>query len=111
MAIKGQTSKENLIKELLEYFGDRAFRYDKDLRVNCIEDGQPCQIKLNFTVSKVVVENGSDTALPGENIVIDSQATPAMTFGTNMEEAKGSPVQPTTEEKQTISELLAKLGL
>ena len=111
MAIKGQTSKENLIKELLEYFGDRAFRYDKDLRVNCTEDGQPCQIKINFTVSKVAVEKDGDTALPGENVVIDTQATPAMTFGTNMEEAKGTPIQPTVEEKKTISELLSKLGL
>ena len=111
MAIKGQTSKENLIKELLKYFGDRAFRYDKDLRVNCIEDGQPCQIKLNFTVSKVAVEKNGDTALPGEGVVVDSQATPAMTFGTNMEEVKGSPIPPTAEEKKTIGELLSRLGL
>lgn len=111
MALKGAKAKEELTQELLNYFGTKAFKYDKEIRVNLMEDGLPVQIKISLTAAKVAVENGADTALPGENIVIDSQATPAMTFGTNIEEAKGSPVQPTAEEKQSISELLAKLGL
>jgi len=111
MALKGAKAKEELTQELLKYFGDKAFKYDKEIRVNLIEDGQPVQIKVALTAAKVAVEKNGDTALPGENIIVDSQATPAMTFGTNMEETKGSPIPPTAEEKKTISELLAKLGL
>lgn len=110
MAIKGQTSKENLIKELLEYFGDRAFRYDKDLRVNCIEDGQPCQIKLNFTVSKVAVENGGDVAMPGGNAVGTEQRADRLDFN-DTPQTQAAPIQPTLEEKKTVAALLAKLGL
>lgn len=111
MALKGSKAKEELTQELLNYFGDKAFKYEKEIRVNLMEDGLPVQIKIALTAAKVAVEKNGDAALPGENIVIDSQATPTMTFGTNMEEAKGSPIPPTTEEKKTISELLAKLGL
>lgn len=107
MAIKGQTSKENLIKELLEYFGDRAFRYDKDLRVNCIEDGQPCQIKLNFTVSKVAVNEGGDTALPGD-VPAPLEQAPLGTFNV----ANPTVVaEPTEQEKHTVAELLKALNL
>lgn len=108
--IKGQASKENLVKELLEYFGDRAFRYDKELRVNCIEDGQPCQIKLNFTVSKVAVEKDGDVAIPGAAVTAGlgvNEATPVE----GATQSAGTPIQPTAEEKKNISELLAKLGL
>ena len=111
MALKGAKAKEELTQELLNYFGDKAFKYEKEIRVNLMEDGQPVQIKLSLTAAKVAVEKKGETALPGEGVVVDSQAAPAMTFGTNMEEAKGSPVPPTAEEKQSISELLAKLGL
>lgn len=109
MAIKGQISKENLIKELLEYFGDRAFRYDKDLRVNCIEDGHPCQIKLNFTVSKVAVEKDGDTALPA------ATATPIprsdMIDFENPVPTPQPVTEPTAQEKANIKNLLEKLGL
>lgn len=107
MAVKGQTSKENLIKELLEYFGDRAFRYDKDLRVNCTEDGQLCQIKLNFTVSKVAVNAGDDNAIP--TVAVAPSRTPAVSFATTP--ATQEVPQPTAEEKQNISDLLKSLGL
>lgn len=109
--IKGAKAKEELTQELLNYFGDKAFKYEKEIRVNLMEDGQPVQIKIALTAAKVAVEKNGDTTLPGEDVVVNSQATPAMTFSTNMEEAKGSSIPPTAEEKQTISELLAKLGL
>ena len=63
--IKGQASKEALIQELLNYFGDRAFQYDKEIRVNMMEDGQLTQIKLTLTAAKVMVNDGGDAAVPG----------------------------------------------
>ena len=110
MAVKGQKAKEELMQEIIDMLGDkRAFKYEKDLRVNCMENGELVQIKLAFTAAKVPVERDGDIALPGSTIVVDTKDAPAMTFGTNMETAEVA--KPTAEEKQNIADLLAKLGL
>ena len=113
MAIKGTESKQKITKELLEYFGDRAFLYNdgKEIRVNCIEAGEVCQIKIALTAAKVAVENGSDNALPGTAVVTDTPSSPAMTFGTNLEKANPTAAQPTEQEKKNIGDLLKALGL
>lgn len=107
MAIKGAQAKEQVIQEILNYFGDRAFKYDKDIRVNCMENGELVQIKLAFTAAKVAVEKDGDTALPAataipkaERIEFGAPATPTATV-----------TEPTREEKETVAALLAKLGL
>lgn len=112
MAIKGTDSKQKITKELLEYFGERAFLYNdgKEIRVNCMEAGELVQIKIALTAAKVAVECGMDNAMPGaiatntpENIKIQD---------TNVQnQSVGSPVQPTEEEKTNIKNLLTKLGL
>ena len=110
MAVKGSESKAKLIKELLDYFGDRAFLYNdgKELRVNFTEAGAPVQIKVAFTAAKEVVSNGDDTALPGvEKVTSTTQETSAgAVFGAFL-----AAPQPTEEEKQNIKDLLSKLGL
>lgn len=112
MALKGTESKQKITKELLEYFGDRAFLYNdgKEIRVNCIEAGEVCQIKITLTAAKVAVENGSDNALPGTAATVGVVADKVDTFNTPTQSA-GSPIPPTAEEKKTISELLSRLGL
>ena len=104
---KGQIAKDNLIQELLNYFGDRAFKYDKDIRVDCMEDGQPVQIKLAFTAAKVAVERDGDTALPA------AAAAPRSDGGAFGEEDKSVPpiTEPTADEKANVAALLARLGL
>ena len=108
---KGQIAKEQLMNEILNLLGDRAFKYDKDIRVNCTENGELVQIKLAFTAAKVVVEKDADTAVPGS-------IKPAVTAIPKSEmidfEAPAAPAPvaaPTAEEKQNIKELMAKLGL
>ena len=103
---KGQIAKEQLMNEILNLLGDRAFKYDKDIRVNCMENGELVQIKLAFTAAKVAVEKDGDVALPSapaaaksEMLDFDTPVTP-------------SPVAaPTEAEKQNIKSLMAALGL
>ena len=108
---KGQQAKSEVMQAILGHFGDKAFIYEKDIRVNWVEDGQPVQIKISLTASKVAVEKDADTAVPGS-------IKPAVTAIPKSEmidfEAPAAPAPvaaPTETEKQNIKELMAKLGL
>lgn len=107
MALKGAKAKEELTQELLNYFGDKAFKYDKEIRVNLMEDGQPVQIKIALTAAKVAVNEGGDTALPGD-IPVPLEQAPLGTFNVANPTVAA---EPTEQEKHTVAELLAKLGL
>ena len=110
---KGQVAKNEVAKIILDAFGDKAFLYNdgKEIRVNWTEAGELVQIKVALTASKVAVEQGADTAVPGsikpavtaipksEMIDFEAPATPAPVAA------------PTAEEKQNIAELMRKLGL
>ena len=113
MAGKGQVAKNEVAKIILDAFGDKAFLYNdgKEIRVNWVEAGEPVQIKVALTASKVAVEQGADTAVPGS-------IKPAVTAIPKSEmidfEAPAAPAPvaaPTVEEKQNIKELMARLGL
>lgn len=111
---KGQ-AKQEVAKIILEAFGDKAFLYNdgKEVRVNWVEDGNPVQIKLALTTSKVAVEKGADTAVPG-SIKHTATAIPKsemIDFEAAETQVQAAPIEPSTEEKQTIRELMAKLGL
>lgn len=99
MAAKGAVSKEKIMDRILETFPG-AFQYDKELRIPMVEDGVEVQIKVALTCAKVNVERGGDTALPGNTA---SSVAPTST--------PSALVEPTTEEKERVSDLLSKLGL
>ena len=108
---KGQIAKEQLINEILSLLGDRAFKYDKDIRVNCTENGELVQIKLAFTAAKVAVEKDGDTALP---TAIASPAPIPRSDMIDFENPTPTPqpvMEPTAQEKANIKNLLEKLGL
>ena len=107
MAIKGSIAKEGVANELLQYFGDRAFKYDKEIRVNCVENGEQVQIKIALTAAKVAVTPGGDAAVPGD-ISVTSTSAPQVAF----DAPKPAVAQePTQEEKKNIGDLLRALGL
>lgn len=109
MAVKGQIAKQQITQEILKYFGEKAFIYDKDIRVNWVEDGQPCQIKITLTASKVAVDNGSDNALPAATAPAIPKAE-MIDFENPI--AEPAPIaEPTAAEKANIKNLLEKLGL
>ena len=107
MAIKGQASKEALIQELLTYFGDRAFQYDKEIRVNMMEDGQLTQIKLTLTAAKVIVNVGGDAAVPG-GATEEAAAAPVQA---TLDAPKVANIETSAAEKENLSKLLRSLGL
>lgn len=111
MAVKGTESKQNITKELLNYFGDRAFLYNdgKEIRVNCTEAGELTQIKITLTASKTIVAMGEDTAVPGGNAI--PQSISASTEKSFNEESTPFPVKPTEDEKRNVKTLLEALGL
>ena len=107
--VKGQIAKEQLMNEILNLLGDRAFKYDKDIRVNCTENGELVQIKLAFTAAKVAVEKDGDVALPSAPAIPKAEM---LDFSDDAVTAPApAPVEPTREEKQNIASLLAALGL
>ena len=108
MAIKGAVAKEQVIKELLTYFGDRAFQYDKDIRVNCVENGEMVQIKIALTAAKVAVEKDGDVALPAAAPIPKAEM---VDFESSTPAPVAAPAEPSAQEKKNIQDLLAKLGL
>lgn len=112
MALKGAIAKQEVANKILEMFGEAAFTYDKDIRINWVENGEPVQIKIALTAAKVAVEKDGDSVIPGsikptasaipnaERIDFDAPAAPAP-----------APVEPTVEEKENIKLLMQRLGL
>ena len=98
---KGAESKALVTKKILEIF-EGAFEYNKELRIPLIEGGEQVQIKVTLTCAKENVECGMDNATPGDFPASPTQApTPTNT----------TPIAPTDEEKQRVSDLMKMLGL
>jgi hypothetical protein len=110
MAIKGAIAKQEVSREILTYFGDRAFLYNdgKEIRVDCMENGVPVQIKIALTAAKEAVERGGDNAVPGA--VVAEPRADRIEFGA----ATAAPSQPVTapsaEEKEKVAKLLASMA-
>lgn len=95
MAMKGQVAKEEITAKLLELFNG-SFKYDKEIRIPWVEDGEQIQIKCVLTAAKVPVS--SETSTP--ELVVS--ATPAQT-------AALAQIEPTEEEKANLRKLLKSL--
>lgn len=100
---KGSIAKNEIYNKIMETFPD-SFMYNdgKELRINTKENGELVQIKLVLTAAKTPVANGDDTALPGAEAADSSFPEPV--------NSTPSP-QISEEEKQTVQDLMAKLGL
>ena len=99
MAARGAVAKEQITNQILSQF-EGAFKYDKEIRIPVMENGETIQIKVTLTAAKTNVERGGDTALPGDTV---SAVAPTS--------APSALAEPTTEEKERVSNLLSKLGL
>ena len=101
---KGAMSKATIEAKLLEIF-EGAFKYDKEIRIPMIENGEEIQLKLVLTCAKTNVAPGGDVATPGE-----------INFGENSSKAISKSeqinhIEPTQEEKDNISRLAKMLNL
>ena len=96
---RGSILKEQITNKILETFPD-SFVFDKVIIIPGVENSENLQIKVALTCAKTNVERGGDTALPGDTVsAIAPTATPSAL------------AEPTTEEKERVSNLLSKLGL
>lgn len=106
---KGQQAKSEVMQAILEHFGDKAFIYEKDIRVNWVEDGQPVQIKISLTASKVAVEKDGDVALPSAPAIPKAEMLDFSDDAAPM--PAPAPAEPSAQEKQNIADLLKAIGL
>lgn len=105
MAARGSIAKEEVMNKILATFPG-AFKYEKELRIPMMENGEELQIKVTLTAAKNMVAPGGDTALPGMQITKDViVATPQ---GPVIEKM---PVEPSEAEKKNVVNLLDLLNL
>ncbi len=103
---KGALAKENIINKILETF-EGAFKYDKEIRIPMMENGEEVQIKVALTCAKTNVDRGEDVAIPGASTVKASTTTASATVS----KVSTTVAEPTEEEKKNVEDLLIKLGL
>ena len=101
MAARGAVAKENIIQAILETFPG-AFKYDKEIRIPMMENGEEVQIKVTLTAAKTNVERGGDVAVPGAAKTVSEGFPPVS--------APKVPMEPTKEEKENVKNLLNMLG-
>ena len=106
MAAKGTESKEKVMQNILATFPG-AFKYDKEIRIPMMENGEELQIKVTLTAAKNMVAAGGDTAMPGLNTFTASSAPAQLKQDVKVY----TPIEPTEEEKKNVSTLLNMLGL
>jgi len=91
---KGAIAKEEIIKKILDTF-EGSFKYDKEVRIPFIENGEEVQIKIACTCAKVNVDAGG---------VAPSQTTSTAKVDTTSTEI-------TKEEKEEVASLMERLNL
>lgn len=104
MAARGAEAKEKVMQNILATFPG-AFKYDKEIRIPMMENGEELQIKVTLTAAKNMVAAGGDTAIPGvpmREAVIGLSSTGPVT--------EKVPAEPTAEEKKNVANLLDMLG-
>ena len=94
MAARGQKIKAQITQKILDTF-EGSFINDKEIRICGEEDGYPIQIKVTLTAAKENIDN------PNEVIKIPQSTESANTVEVSI----------TSEEKKTVAQLLAGLGL
>lgn len=108
MAARGSIAKEEVMNKILATFPG-AFKYEKELRIPMMENGEELQIKVTLTAAKNMVAAGGDTAIPGVSSFAASPAPAELKH--NAVSHHYEPAEPTEEEKKNVSNLLDLLGL
>lgn len=110
---RGNQAKTEIIEKIIETFGqDNTIFYDKKLYITTKEDGAPIQVCLTLTCPKTLV-SPSGAAAPAE--------PPKSAFSGGIDfESLGleapeptvfKPAEITEKERETVRDLMARLGL
>ena len=111
MAARGTEAKAQVIKKIIETFGpDIAKEIDKKIYITTKENGETIQVCLSLTCPKTLVgidEAVVSTPKPTFTDGFDFEAMPA-----TAENVKPfTPAEITPDERQTVLDLMKKLGL
>lgn len=107
MAARGSVAKEEITNKILAEFPG-SFKFDREIRIPVMENGELVQIKITLTAAKVNVENGGDTVTPGADLIKDMTQAAVEGQVTN---SNTMSIEPTPEEKENVRILLSKLNL
>ena len=102
---KGAIGKQNVLQKIAEAFGkDFIGEHDKKIYVWTQENGERIQIAISLTCPKVMIDA----------MAAEMPEPPAGDFDWSMDTPaapKTAPVEISQEEKDTVANLMAKLGL
>lgn len=102
---RGTASKEVITQKILDTFKD-SFKYDKEIRIPIMEDGELIQIKCTLTCAKANVQPNGDTAIPGEEVKENN----SINFQNGNSTVQQN-IEPTQEEKYNVEKMMKALGL
>lgn len=100
MAAKGSLCKIETLDKIMKIFPDSFLTNNgKELRINCVENGEFVQLKLTLTAVKqpILNENNSINFTSSDTNILTPD-TPDL-----------SSLEPTEEEKENLKKLMAKL--
>ena len=104
MAVRGTESKNTVFAKLQEIFPDSFWEdQGKILRIPLDENGTRVEIKVSLTAAK--------NNLGGDTVPSAFEAGPALNSTIKTFESTQSSIEPTQEEKENVSKLIASLGL
>ena len=111
MAARGAEAKEKVMQNILATFPG-AFKYDKEIRIPMMENGEELQIKVTLTAAKNMVAAGGDTAIPGAKAMEITSQNTAQSYAKIGDTSIGyEPAKATAEEKKNVANLINLLGL
>ena len=102
---RGSESKEKITNQILATF-EGSFKYDKEIRIPIMENGELVQIKVTLTAAKTNVDMGGDVAIPGQDLVTGMKQTVAG----EVSKVKTASIEVTEEEKANVRNLMQSLG-
>lgn len=102
---KGSESKEKITNQILATF-EGSFKYDKEIRIPIMENGELIQIKVTLTAAKINVDMGSDVATPGQDLVTGMKQAVAG----EVSKVTTVTTEVTEEEKANVKNLMQSLG-
>lgn len=102
MAARGTEAKNVIFNKLQEVFSDAFFEEPgKILRIPIEENGERIEIKVQLTAAKTNLSD-KESAFSVEPVVIPKNSS---------EKSVSVDIEPTEEEKENVSKLIASLGL
>lgn len=104
---KGQEAKDRVVQKIKEIFGtDFIGEVDKKIYVYSQEKGERVQVALSLTCPKTPVDI-SGTPIPNFSGGMDFESMDAAIAASK----SYAPAEISEEEKQTVADLMARLGL